>query len=167
MLLADWEIVVAIAQGHHLVAFQMLVAAIPEVIAAFLRGRCRAIAVNNRQIKQLVIVKPGNRTGKDGIDTTGALPAAKRPVDPRVVNLGQSLSIPVDWQHLPLTAHIERLQDVVEDPVERQGRFWAAPATTVGQMRQDKLFELRFAQFRWNRLPAWISRHSHVQKSGL
>jgi hypothetical protein len=34
-------------------------------------------------------------------------------------------------------------------------------------MGQDKLLELRFAQFRWNGLPAWVSRHSHGQKSGL
>jgi hypothetical protein len=157
------DVAVAIAQGHHLVAFEMFVAAVAEVIAAFLRRFGRAIAVNDHQIKQLVNMKPANRAGKDGIDTTHGLPATKRPVDPRVVNLGQSLSIPVDRQHLPLTSHIEHLQDVVEDPVQRQGRCRAAPAMTFAQMGQDKPLELRFAQFRWNGLPAWVSRHSHVQ----
>jgi hypothetical protein len=36
-----------------------------------------------------------------------------------VVDLRQTFCIPVDRQHLPLASHIERLQDVVEDLVQR------------------------------------------------
>jgi hypothetical protein len=112
-------------------------------------------------------MKPAYRARQDGIHATSGVPAAKRPVYARVVNLGQPFVIPADRQHFPLTSHIERLQDVVEDPVRRQGRWRATSPPPFVQMRQDKLLELRRAQFRWNGLPAWVSRHSHVQKSGL
>ena len=161
------DVAAAIAQGHHLVALEMFVAAVTEVIAAFLCRRRRAIAVNDRQIRQLVIIKPAYRGRKDGLHATSGLPAAKRTVDPRVVNLGQPFRMCADRQHFPLTSHIQRLQDVVEDLVQRPGRGRATPTLAPVQMRQDKLLELRHAQFCWNGLPAWISRHSPVQKSGL
>ncbi|MGF6931318.1 hypothetical protein OKW41_000457 [Paraburkholderia sp. UCT70] len=50
-----------------------------------------------------------------------------------------------------------KLQDVVEDPVQPQRRCRTTPTRT--QMRQDKLLELRKAQFRRNRLPALASSH--------
>ncbi|WP_208454051.1 hypothetical protein, partial [Burkholderia gladioli] len=39
----------------------------------------------------------------------------------------------------------------------QRGRRSASAAT---QVRQDKFLELRFAQFRRNHLPAWVTRHS-------
>jgi hypothetical protein len=42
--------------------------------------------------------------------------------------------------------------------VQRQRRRRSASATT--QVWQDKFLELRFAQFRRNRLPAGLARHS-------
>jgi hypothetical protein len=75
-----------------------------------------------------------------------------------VVDFGAAFVIAFDWQHHPLTPHIERLQDVIEDLVQRQRRRRSASTTT--QVRQDKFLELRFAQFRRNRLPAGVTRHS-------
>ena len=98
------------------------------------------------------------RARKDPVDAAISLPAPHQPVDTRVVDFGAAFVIPVDRQHLPLTSHIERLQDVVEDLVQRQRGCRSASATT--QVWQDKFFELRFAQFRRNRLPAWVTRHS-------
>jgi nitrate reductase beta subunit len=106
----------------------MLVATVTEVVAAFLRGRCGASAVNDLQIQQAVIMKPAHRASKDGIGATIGLPATKHPVDARVVDFRTSFCIPFDWQHLPLAAHVQHLQDVVEDRVQGQRRRWAAPA---------------------------------------
>ena len=159
------DVAVAVAQGHYLVAFQMFVAAVTEVVAAFLRGRRRPIAVNDRQIKQLVMMEPAHRARKDGIHATICKPAAHRAVDTRIVNFGATCGIPFDRQHLPLTAHVQHLQDVVEDLVQGQRRRRSAPAPA--QIRQDKLLELLQAQFRWNHLPAWVPGHRCVQKSGL
>src|SRR5471032_2010402 len=52
---------------------------------------------------------------KDPVDAAISLPAPHHPVDTRGVDFRQTFCIPVDRQHLPLTSHIERLQDVVED----------------------------------------------------
>jgi hypothetical protein len=49
--------------------------------------------------------------------------------------------------------------------VQRQRRRRSASTTT--QVRQDKFLELRFAQFRRNRLPAGVTVIRCVQKSGL
>jgi hypothetical protein len=91
--------------------------------------------VNDRQIKQLVIMKPAYRARKDGIHATSGLPAAKRPVDPRVVNLGLPFVLLPDRQHFPLTSHIERLQDVVEDLVQRHGQSRPTSPLAFVQMR--------------------------------
>jgi hypothetical protein len=102
---------------------------------------------------------------KDPLDAAIGLPAPHHPVDTRVVDFGAAFVIAFDWEHHPLTPHIERLQDVIEDLVQRQRRRRSASTTT--QVRQDKFLELRFAQFRRNRLPAGVTVIRCVQKSGL
>ena len=94
---------------------------------------------------------------KDPVDAAISLPAPHHPVDTRGVDFRQTFCIPVDRQHLPLTSYIERLQDVVEDLVQRQRRRRSASAPT--QVQQDKFLKLRFTQFRRNRLPARVTRH--------
>src|SRR5476649_590768 len=98
------------------------------------------------------------RARKDPVDAAISLPAPHHPVYTRVVDFRQTFCIPFDRQHLPLAAHVQYLQDVVEDFVQRQRGCRSASATA--QVWQDKFFELRFAQFRRNRLPAWVTRHS-------
>ena len=63
---------------------------------------------------------------------------------------------------IPMTPHVERPQDLIQDLVQRQGRRRSAPATT--QVWHGKLFELRFAQFRRNNLPTRLIRHSMRSK---
>src|ERR1700730_12583056 len=103
-------------------------------------------------------MKLTNRARKDPLDTAIGLPAPHHPVDARVGDFRAAFVIAFDWQHHPLTSHIERLRDVIEDLVERQRRWRSASATT--QLWQDKFLKLRFAQFRRNRLPAWVTCHS-------
>src|ERR1700738_4427212 len=136
----------------------MLVSAIPDVVAAFLRCSRRAVAVDDGKVQDLVLMKFMYRARKDPVDAAISLPAPHLPVDTRVVDFGAAFVISFDRQHHPLTPHIERLQDVVEDLVQRQRRWRTASAMT--QVWQDKFLKPRFTQFRRNRLPAWVPRHS-------
>ena len=95
------------------------------------------------------------RALKDPVDAAISAASSGRR---RVVDFRQAFCIPFDRQDLPLAAHVQYLQDIVEDLVQRQRGCRSASATT--QVWQDKFSELRFAQFRRNRLPAWVSRHS-------
>jgi hypothetical protein len=52
-------------KGDHLAAFEMLVPAIPEVVAAFLRSGRRAVAVNDGKLEQLVLMKSIYRARKE------------------------------------------------------------------------------------------------------
>ncbi|MEX3640476.1 hypothetical protein, partial [Paraburkholderia sp. BR14320] len=62
----------------------------------------------------------------------------------------------------PLTAHVQHLQDAVEGLVQGQCRPWSAP--TRAQMRQDKFFELRLAQFHGNEPPRDFRRLHFLRK---
>jgi len=96
-------------------------------------------------------MKKMDRARKDPVDAAIGLPAPHHAVDARGMDFRPPLCIRFDRQHLPLTPHIERLQDVVEDFAQRQ-RGWRS-ASAAAQVGQDELLELRFAQFRRNRLP--------------
>jgi len=56
----EWRdhVAAAIAEGDHLVAFLVSVPAVPQVVAALLRGSARAVAVNDREVQELVLMKP-------------------------------------------------------------------------------------------------------------
>jgi hypothetical protein len=134
------HVAMAIAEGNDLVAFQVLMAAVPQIVASLLRCRGRAVAVNDREVEQLALMKLAHRAGKYLVDKAVGLPAPHRPIDPRVVDFWETFGIPFDRQHLPLAAHVQQLQDVVEDFVQRQRGWWAA--STTAQMWQDKFVEL-------------------------
>jgi hypothetical protein len=75
------------------------------------------------------------------------------------------LAILLDWPFLPLAAQVEQTQNVVEDRVKAQ--FLHGAATTLAQMRQDKLLELRHAQNPWNHLPWLAIWHLEHQSNGI
>jgi hypothetical protein len=81
------------------------------------------------------------------------------------MDLRTDLAILLDWQFLPRAAQVEQTQNVVKDRVPAQFRRGAA--TTLAQMRQDKLLELRHAQIRWNPLPWLAIRHLEHQSNGI
>jgi len=129
-----------------------------EVVAALLGSGRRAIAMDDRDIKQLVLVKPPHRAGENGIDAAVSLPPAEGTVNARVVDFGTAIVILVDRQFLLLAAQIEQLQNVVEDLQQTELRCRAAAAD--GQVRQDRLFKQSEIQLRGNRLPMAASSHS-------
>lgn len=159
------HVAVAIAEGDDLVAFQLLVPVEANVVAALLGGRRRAIAMDDRDIKTLVLVKLHHRAGKDGIHAAIVLPPAEGIIDPGVVDLRTALAILVNWQLLPLTAKIKQPQNVVEDLEQTQ--FRCGPTAADGQVRQDKLFKQSETQLRGNRLPTAASSHSDTPENRL
>jgi hypothetical protein len=67
-------------------------------------------------------MKKMQRARKDPVDAAISLPAPASAASSGRYACGgfeQTFCIPVDRQHLPLASHIERLQDVVEDLVQR------------------------------------------------
>ena len=55
----------------------MLVSAIPEVVAAFLRCSRRAVAVDDGNVQELVLMKLMYRARKDPVDAAISLPARR------------------------------------------------------------------------------------------
>ena len=76
----------AIAEGDDLAALEMLVSAIPEIVATFLRRSRRAVAVDDGRVEELVLMKLMYRARKDPVDAAIGLPAPHHPVDTRVVD---------------------------------------------------------------------------------
>jgi hypothetical protein len=93
--------------------------AVSQIVAAFLRGSGGAVAVNDREIEELVLMKLEHRAGKNLVEKAADLPTPHYPVNTRVVDFRQTVGIPFDWQHLPLAAHVQQFQYVVEDLVRR------------------------------------------------
>src|ERR1700733_7788771 len=140
-----------------------LVATEAQVIATLFRRRCRAVTMNDRRIETTVLMKPRHRASENSVHAAVVDPAPPDAVNTRVVRFRLALVILVDRQLLPLTTQIQDLQNVVEDRVKTQLRCWTA--ATDGEMRQDKLLELRQLQLRRNRLPALSLRHSGPPKN--
>src|SRR5450631_3126981 len=151
------HIAIAIAEGDDFIAFDFLVAAEAEVVAALLRCRGCAIPMDDADVQMIMFLQRRYRPNENGVQTTVRLPPAKGAVNARIVDFRTALLIFFDRQFLPLTPEVKRLQDVVEDRVQAQIRLW--PTAPPCQMRQDKLLELFQTQMRWNALPARGFRH--------
>lgn len=74
----------------------MFVAAEAEVVTAFFCRRCRAIAVNDGRIEELVLMQFADRSEQYGVQTTIGYPAPENAVDARGMNFGATGRILVD-----------------------------------------------------------------------
>src|SRR3982751_3730881 len=83
----------AVAEGHDLVAFQLLVPVEADVVATLLGGRGCAIAVDDRDIKQFVLVKFPHGALKNGIDAAIGLPSPEGTIDAGVVDFRTAFAI--------------------------------------------------------------------------
>src|ERR1035437_7535405 len=155
----EWRdhVAVAVAKRDHLVALEVLVPAKANVISALLGDGRGAVAVNDRGVKQVVFEKGLHRTREDGVDAAVGHPAAKGPVDARVVDFRLPICALFNRQLFPLAPQVELQQDVVEDLVQRQ--FDVRPSAPTRDVRQDKFIKLLETQIRWNPLPLLALRH--------
>src|ERR1700712_5047119 len=104
-----------------------------DVVAALFGGRRRAITVDDRDVKPLVLVEFQHRARKNGVDAAIGLPPPEGTIDAGVMDLETTFAIPVDRQFLPLATQIEELQHIVEDLQQTQLRRRPTPAD--GKMR--------------------------------
>ena len=72
------DIAIAIAEGDDLVAFDLLVPAEADVVAAFLRRCRRTIAMDDSGVEKIGLMKLAHRTCKNGVKTAVRLPPSKR-----------------------------------------------------------------------------------------
>jgi hypothetical protein len=91
---------VPIAEDRDLVAFKLLVAADAQVVTAFLGCCGRAIALNDRDVQAIILVKFEHQAFENGIKTAIRLPSPKGAIDARVVDLRMAPSILFDRQIL-------------------------------------------------------------------
>jgi hypothetical protein len=87
----------AVAESHDLVAFQLLVCVEADVVATLFGCRGWAITMDDRDIKQLVLVKLHHRAGENGIDAANGLPSPEGIIDAGIVDFGTAVIVPFDW----------------------------------------------------------------------
>ena len=150
-----------IAENDDLVTLHFFVTTEPDVVAAFLRGCRRSIAMNDGCVEKIGVMKRRHRVSKNGVKAAIGLPLSKRAIDARVMNFRTTVSISFDRQFFPLAPQIEHLQNVIEDRMHRE--FWRRASASGGKMGQDKLLELLNAQFLRNRPPFLAFRHFSSQ----
>jgi hypothetical protein len=144
-------VAISITEGDDFIAFYLLVAAEPNVVAALLRRRGGTVAMDDADVQMIVFLQRHHRPDENGVKATVRLPPSKSAVNARVVDFGTTLLILFYGQLLPLTPKVKRLQDVVEDRVRGQLGCWSSAPNR--KMRQDKLLELLKTQMCWNMLP--------------
>ena len=155
------RVAVAVAKRHGFIALEVFVATEANVVASLLGDCRRAVTVKNRGVEQIAVEKRLHRAGENGIDVALACPPAKGTVNAGVVDFGLSIAAICNWQRFPLAPHVELLQDVVENLVQRQFDRW--PSAPTLQVRQDKCLKLLETQTRWNPLPMLALRHFACQ----
>jgi len=108
------DIAIAVAEGHDLIAFDLLVPVETDVVATLFRGRRRAIAVDDGHVEKAALVEPQHHHCENDIETAAGLPPTKGAIDPGVVDLGMPFGILCNRQFLPLTSQVQQLQDAIE-----------------------------------------------------
>ena len=98
------HITISITKGDDLVAFDLLVPAESDVIAALLRRCRRAITVDHRGVQEIGLMKRQHGSGEDRIETAIRLPPAKDTPDAGMVNLPATLLVLFDRQFFPLAS---------------------------------------------------------------
>src|SRR5450631_4000805 len=139
------HIAIAIAEGDDFIAFDFLVAAEAEVVAALLRCRGCAIPMDDADVQMIMFLQRRYRPNENGVQTTVRLPPAKGAVNARIVDFRTALLIFFDRQFLPLTPEVKRLQDVVEDRVQAQIRLFGPrlPRVRCGKTNCSNCFRLK------------------------
>src|SRR5579883_2550673 len=90
--------------------------------------------MNDSGVEKIGLVKHCHRSFKNGVKTAVRLPPSKRAVDPRVMNFWTAFVILFNRHFFPLAAHVEYLEDVVEELM--QGQFRRRAAAAGAQMRK-------------------------------
>src|ERR1700722_16286132 len=101
------HIAIPITKGDHLVAFDFLVPVEADIVTTPLRRCGRAVAVDDRDVKELRLMERQHRALEDRIETAIRHPTAKRPPDTDVVDLPAPGRVLFDGQFLPLATEVQ------------------------------------------------------------
>jgi len=71
------HIAIPVAESDDLIAFHFLMAAEPDVVATFLRRGCRPIAMDDRRVEKICLMKGRYRIRENGVKTAIGLPSLK------------------------------------------------------------------------------------------
>ncbi len=127
-------------QEPEVVAFEVLVPAVSQIIAAFLR-RCRcSIAVDDADVELTLPMQQRHRLGKNRIKAPLSFKPPKSAVNSGVMDLGSPIFVVFDGQFFPRTAEVQQFQNVVEYCVQRE--LWLRSTTAKVQVGQDNFFKL-------------------------
>ena len=118
----------------------MFVSAESEIIATFLRRCCCPITVDDADVEELFLVKEHYSSREYGIEAPLSFKAPKSGIDPSVVDFRSPRFVLLNRQFFPLTAEVQKFQNVVENSVQRQ--LWLRTSTPLGQVGQDKFLKL-------------------------
>jgi hypothetical protein len=148
------DIAIAVAEGHDLIALDLLVSVEADVVATLFRSRCRAISVDDGHVEEAALVEPQYHDRENDIETATGLPPSKGAINPGVVDLGAPLGVLCNRQLLPLTSQVQQFQDVVEQGmqgqlrrgrgVQRSGAVRQIVGTAPGSVRSECSGTARF-----------------------
>src|ERR1700733_6342676 len=119
----------------------MFVAGIADAIAALFGNRVGAIAMQDVEIKLVMLRQMPHAGDERLLERAIVSPFREHLVDGGVVDQGGAVAGSGYWQALPLHTRIEDPQDQIEDAVIAQFAF--RPAHRHRQVREDKCDELR------------------------
>ena len=132
-----------------LLTLLMFVAGITDAIAALLGNGVGAIAMQDAEIKVMVLRQMPHAGDERLHERVIVSPLAEHLEDCRVVDQGGSIAVLGNRYAFPLHPRIEDPQDQVEDAVIAQFAF--RPASGHREVRQDKCGELRGGELHGNR----------------
>lgn len=152
----------AIAEGHHFVAFEVFMPVESEIVAAFLCPCRRPVTVNDAEVKMPFEGQDRHRSRENGIEAPMNFITPKCSIDSGVVNFWLPLFVLFDGQLFPLTTEVQEFQNIVEDRVQRE--LGLRTPTPPVQMGQDKFLKLFSGQFRGNSLPGLRLSHDYSER---
>src|ERR1700682_3929197 len=101
------DIAIPVTKGDDLIALDLLVSVEADVVAAFLRRRGRAIAVDDGHIEEVGLMEPQYHDRENDIETTVGLPSSKGAINTGIMDFREPSRVLCDRQFLPLTSYVE------------------------------------------------------------
>jgi hypothetical protein len=82
------DIAVAVAKGHDLLAFDLLVSVEADIVASLFRGRRRAIAMDNAHVKKARLMELKYHGRENDIETAVGLPPSEGAINTGAMDFG-------------------------------------------------------------------------------
>ena len=101
------DIAVAVAKGHDLVAFDLLVSVEADIVASLFRGRRRAIAMDNAHVEKARLMELQCHGRENDIETAVGLPPSEGAINTGIMDFREPSRVLCYRQFLPLTSYVQ------------------------------------------------------------